>query len=111
MIPRLLWGMKVQTFSLMAVPSYSNICPVNAKQRRTLDAIFRKPTPVGIRWQAIAALIQALDGEIQYRDGSKVRIDLKGQSINMRSPHPQKELKRYAVRLVRELLIRTGDAP
>ena len=95
----------------MAVPLYSIMRSVNTKQRRTLSAIFDKPTPSGIRWQAIASLIRALDGEIRHRDGSRVRIDLKGESVNIHSPHPQKELKSYAVRLVRELLIRTGDEP
>lgn len=84
---------------------------MNTKQRRTLAAIFRKPTPIGVEWRAVASLIKGLGGEIQYGDGSRVRIDLKGESVNIHSPHPQKELKRYAVRLVRELLIRTGDMP
>jgi hypothetical protein len=84
---------------------------VNRKQRRTLSAIFEKPTPTTIQWRDIASLIKALGGEIQYGDGSRVRIDLKGASLNIHSPHPQKELKRYAVRLVKELLTRTGDTP
>ncbi len=84
---------------------------MNRKQRRTLTAIFKKPTPAAIPWRDIASLIKALGGEIQHGDGSRVRIDLKGESLNIHSPHPQKELKRYAVRLVRELLTRTGDVP
>jgi hypothetical protein len=85
---------------------------MNRKQRRTLTAIFQKPTPTGIQWRAVASLIKAVGGEIQYGDGSRVRLDLKGESLNIHnSPHPQKELKRYAVRLVRELLTRTGDTP
>jgi hypothetical protein len=84
---------------------------MNTKQRKTLAAIFKKPTPAGIEWREVASLIKALGGEIRYGDGSRVRIDLQGESVNIHSPHPQKELKRYAVRLVRELLIRTGDTP
>jgi len=84
---------------------------MNSKQRKTLAAIFSKPTPGGIEWRAVASLIKALGGEIKYRDGSRVRIDLKGESLNVHSPHPQKELKRYAVRLISELLTRTGDTP
>ena len=84
---------------------------MNRKQRRTLTAIFQKPTPTEIQWRAVASLIKALGGEIQYGDGSRVRLDLKGESLNIHSPHPQKELKRYAVRLVKELLTRTGDTP
>ncbi len=84
---------------------------MNTKQRKTLAAIFRKPVPAGLEWRAVASLIRALGGEIRYGDGSRVRVDLKGESVNLHSPHPHKELKRYAVRLVRELLIRTGDMP
>lgn len=84
---------------------------MNRKQRRILTAIFQKPVPAGIEWRAIASLIKALGGEVQYGDGSSVRLDLKGESLNLHSPHPQKELKRYAVRLVKELLTRTGDMP
>ncbi|MCP4627829.1 MAG: type II toxin-antitoxin system HicA family toxin [bacterium] len=84
---------------------------MNRKQRRTLTAIFQKPTPSSIQWRDVASLIKAIGGEIQYGDGSRVRLDLKGESLNIHSPHPQKELKRYEVRLVKELLIRTGYVP
>jgi hypothetical protein len=84
---------------------------MNQKQHRILSAIFQKPTPAAIKWRDVASLIKAIGGEIQYGDGSRVRIDLKGESLNIHSPHPQKELKRYTVRLVKELLTRTGDTP
>jgi hypothetical protein len=84
---------------------------MNNKQRKTLSLIFQKPTPVGIEWRAVASLIQALGGEIVYGDGSRIRIYLKSESVNIHSPHPQKELPRYAVRLIKELLERTGDTP
>ena len=84
---------------------------MNARQRKTLAAIFEKPTPTGLEWRSVASLIKALGGDIRYGDGSRIRIDLKGESVNIHSPHPQKEMKRYAVRLVRELFARTGDTP
>ncbi|MDY6952274.1 MAG: type II toxin-antitoxin system HicA family toxin [Thermodesulfobacteriota bacterium] len=96
---------------LTMAPLYSTIAIVNRRQRRTLAAIFEKPVPADMEWRAVASLIKALGGTIRYGDGSRVRIDLKGESVNIHSPHPQKELKRYAVRLIRELLIRTGDRP
>jgi hypothetical protein len=37
---------------------------------------------------------QGACGEIKYGDGSRVRLDLKGESLNQ-SPDPQKELKGY----------------
>jgi hypothetical protein len=84
---------------------------MNRKQRRTLTAIFKEPTPTTSQWRDVASLIKTLSGEIQYGDGSRVRTDLKDESLNIHSPHPQKELKRYAVKLVKELLTRTGDTP
>jgi hypothetical protein len=42
-------------------------------------------------------LINALGGEIRHNQGSKVRIDLNQISLNIHSPHPQKELKQYAM--------------
>jgi len=84
---------------------------MNNKQRKILAAIFQKPTPAGLEWRAVASLVNTLGGEVIHGDGSRVRIDLKNESINIHSPHPQKELPRYAVRLVRELLERTGDTP
>ena len=84
---------------------------MNSKQRKTLSSIFEKPTPTGIKWRSVASLIKALSGEVRYGDGSRVRIDLKNDSVNIHSPHPQKELPRYAVKLIKELLERTGDTP
>ena len=74
---------------------------VNSKQRKTLLTIFTKPTPSGIEWRAIASLIKSLGGKINQGDGSRVRIDLKGQSLNIHSPHTHKDFKRYAIRLIK----------
>lgn len=76
-----------------------------------MQSIFHKPTPATLKWRSIASLIKALGGEIKYGDGSKIRIDLKGESVNIHSPHPQKELPRYAVRLIKELIERTEVKP
>ncbi len=44
-------------------------------------------------------------------DGSRVRFDLQGISLNIHSPHPQKELKRYQVKAVRDFLINAEIEP
>ncbi|MEA5532654.1 type II toxin-antitoxin system HicA family toxin [Crocosphaera sp. XPORK-15E] len=41
-------------------------------------------------------------------DGSRVRFDLNDLFLNIHSPHPQKELKRYQVKAIREFLINAG---
>jgi hypothetical protein len=35
---------------------------MNNRQRKTLEAIFRKPTPAGIEWRAVASLVKAIGG-------------------------------------------------
>lgn len=81
---------------------------MNHKQQKTKEAIFSKPTPNSIEWSDIESLIHALHGEIKQNKGSRVRIDLNGYSLNIHSPHPQKEVKQYVVKLLREFLEKAG---
>jgi hypothetical protein len=53
-------------------------------------------------------LINGLGGEIRQNNGSRVRIDLNSHSLNIHSPHPQKEVKQYVVKLLREFLEKAG---
>jgi len=76
---------------------------MNNKHRKTLSLIFQKQTPAGLEWRAVASLIKGLGVEIIHGDGSRVRIDLKNESANIHSPHPQKVLPLYAVRLIKTL--------
>jgi hypothetical protein len=81
---------------------------VNAKHRRTLVAIFAKPTSASIVFADIEALFRALGGSVSEREGSRVRIDLNGEQWRCHRPHPGKEAKRYQVEEARELLERAG---
>jgi hypothetical protein len=58
---------------------------MNNKQRKTLQSIFKRPTPTSLEWRAVASLIKALGGEVKHGDGSRVRIDLKNISVNIHS--------------------------
>ena len=84
---------------------------MNAKHRKTLSAIFAKPTSPSIVFANIGALIIALGGEVVEREGSRVRITLRGEQWRCHRPHPGKEAKRYQVEEVRELLERAGVLP
>ena len=77
---------------------------MNKKQRKTYDAIFASPIQRNIVWNDVVSLIKSLGGTVIEGDGSRVRFDLNGVSLNIHSPHPQKELKRYQVKAVREFL-------
>jgi hypothetical protein len=81
---------------------------MNKKQRKTYDAIFVDPICRNIVWDDALNLIQSLGGIITQGDGSRVRFDLNEISLNIHSPHPQKELKRYQIKALREFLIKAG---
>jgi len=59
----------------------------------------------------IESLIKALGGTVEEREGSRVRIELKGKQWRCHRPHPGKEAKRYQVEEARELLERAGVLP
>ncbi len=84
---------------------------MNAKHRKTLLAIFSRPTSTSVVFNDIEALIRALGGSISEREGSRVKMELKGEQWRCHRPHPGKEAKRYQVEEARELLERVGVLP
>lgn len=81
---------------------------MNSKQRKTLKAIFSDPIRRNIPWSDIVNLIKGLGGKVIQGSGSRVRFDLNGVALNIHSPHPGNELKRYQVQAVRDFLIKGG---
>jgi len=84
---------------------------VNSKHRKTLQALFARPTSPSIVFSDIEALLVALGGQVQEREGSRVKIIIKGEQWRCHRPHPGKEAKRYQVEEIRELLERIGVHP
>jgi hypothetical protein len=84
---------------------------MNVRHRRTLAAIFSRPTAASIPFADIEALILALGGSVTERAVSPVKIVLKDGHWHCHRPHPSKEARRYQVEEARELLIRAGVAP
>ena len=81
---------------------------MNNKNRKTLQNIFENPVRNNIQWMDVEKLVFALGGTINQGNGSRVRIVVGGVSLNIHTPHPQKELKPYQVRKLRELFIEGG---
>ena len=81
---------------------------MNARHRKTLAAIFAKPTLASIAFADIEALVKALGGRVTEREGSRVKIELSGVQWRCHRPHPGKEAKRYQVEEAREFLERAG---
>jgi hypothetical protein len=84
---------------------------MNTKHRKTLAAVFSRPTSASILFSDIEALIKALGGSVSEREGSRVKIELNGEQWRCHRPHPGKEAKRYQVEEVRELLESVGVLP
>jgi hypothetical protein len=59
----------------------------------------------------IEALLFALGGQLHEREGSRIKITIKGEQWRCHRPHPGKEAKRYQVEEIRELLERIGEQP
>ena len=84
---------------------------LNARQRRTLAAIFRHPTSSSIVFADIESLIVAVGGSVVERAGSRVKITVGEEQWHCHRPHPGKEARRYQVEEAREFLERAGIRP
>jgi len=90
-------------FLLALLPKISHIDSINSRQTRTLNAIFKEPTPANVEWNAIEALLVG--------NGSRVRFENDGIIASFHRPHPAKEAKRYQVRDAKDYLIKLGVRP
>ena len=81
---------------------------MNSKHQKTLKNLFDSPVKKNIKWLDVEKLIVGVGGQIWQGDGSRIRIVLGEQSLNIHTPHPRKELKPYQVRAIRKLLIDQG---
>ena len=84
---------------------------MNSRLRKTLAAVFAKPTSAAVVFSDMESLAMALGGTVEEREGSRVRIEIRGEVWRCHRPHLGKEARRYQVEEFRELLIRIGVAP
>jgi hypothetical protein len=84
---------------------------MNRKARRTLRAIFGRPTSAKLRWAEVNALLLLLGVVKSEGSGSRVRFTRDGRVLGIHQPHPHPELKKYQVEAVREFLQLIGEAP
>ena len=84
---------------------------MKAKHQKTLTTLFQKPTLGGIVFADIEALVEAMGGQVVEREGSRVKIMLRGEQWRCHRPHPGKEARKYQVEEARALLERTGIHP
>jgi hypothetical protein len=84
---------------------------MKTKHLKTLKAVFTKPTPSGIVFADLEALVLALGGAVREGDGSRVVLELNGKRLYPHRPHPGKEAKRYQIEELRTLLESEGLKP
>jgi HicA toxin of bacterial toxin-antitoxin, len=61
-----------------------------------------------IEWREVASLLKALGAEITEGRGSRVRVSLNGIRAVLHEPHPEKEMRKGAVRSLKGFLREAG---
>ncbi len=84
---------------------------MNKRHTRTLNAIFRIPVPMTLKWRQIESLLMACGAESIEGRGSRVRFELNGVTATFHRPHNKKEARPYQVRDVRHFLQEAGIVP
>jgi hypothetical protein len=82
-----------------------------ARHRRTLEAIFARPTRTDLRLDSVAALLGHLGATRYERSGSRIAFVLAGVTIVMHRPHGDRPVNPSTVRDLRRFLIEAGHVP
>ena len=84
---------------------------MNAAQRRSLQAIFEKPTRADVRWSRVEGLVRALGGEVTEGRGSRVRFRLGDRVATFHGPHPKRVTGKATLEDVRQFFANAGIKP
>lgn len=84
---------------------------MSGRHRKTLEAIFAKPTATGLEWARIEARLMAVGCRVIEGRGSRLRLVHGHAVVTFHRPHPAKEAKAYQVEDVRAFLERIGVKP
>ena len=84
---------------------------MNSKHRKTLEAVFAKPTSSTLEWARIKALLLAAGSVVIEGRGSRVRFAHGTHVASFHRPHPAKEAKPYQVEDARAFLVLIGVTP
>ena len=84
---------------------------MKTKHRKTLELIYSRPVPGGIKWASIEALFISLGAKIKERAGSRVAVVLFGEIQVFHRPHPSPDTDKGAVTAIRKWLERNGVKP
>jgi hypothetical protein len=84
---------------------------VNARHRKTLEAVFADPVSGSIEWRDIEAMLISLGCEVSEGSGSRVRVMFGSATAVFHRPHPSPDADKGAVKAVRRFLTSAGIEP
>ncbi|MHA4866383.1 type II toxin-antitoxin system HicA family toxin [Duganella sp. PWIR1] len=84
---------------------------MEARHAKTLQLIFSRPTPAGVKWLDVLALFEALGTEITEAEGARIKVFLFEQVKVMHRPHPSPDIDKGAVASIRKWLEENGVRP
>ncbi|MXW03386.1 MAG: type II toxin-antitoxin system HicA family toxin [Holophagales bacterium] len=84
---------------------------MRSKHRRTLESMRARPTPAGIRWADVVAMLQAAGVEVSERSGSRLLLKKDTERMVVHRPHPAPVLGRGTVRAIVAFLEAAGVTP
>ena len=84
---------------------------MHRKHQRTLELIFSRPVPGGLKWRDVEALLLALGGEVSEREGSRMGVKLFADRRLFHRPHPSPDTDKAAVESIRKWLVANGVKP
>lgn len=90
---------------------FAIIRSMKSKHRKTLAALFAKPTAGTLEWARIEALLIAAGCVVVEGRGSRVRFVHGGHVASFHRPHSAKEAKPYQVEDARAFLALNGVQP
>ncbi len=84
---------------------------MRAKHQRTLENVLKTPTPAGIRWTDIVAMLKAAGVEVSQRSGARILLKKGAERMVVHRPHPEPETGRATVRDIAAFLKAVGVKP
>ncbi len=84
---------------------------MNAKQRKTLAALFAKQVPQSLPFRDVESLLLAVGCHVREGECSRVSFVRDGMVWPTHRPHPRKEAKQYQIKEAREYLATLGVRP
>ncbi len=84
---------------------------MNAAQRKTLQAIFEKPTRADVRWSKVEGLVRGLGDKVTEGRGFRIRIRLGDRVATFHGPHPSRVTGKATLEDVRQFFENAGIKP